>query len=47
MKNIEELFFDYDEDGTLEMWLKASVSGSGWPESLSVFCTIKDEKSSR
>lgn len=44
LKTPDELFFDYDGDGTLEMWLNASSDRSGWPETLSVFCTIKNGK---
>ena len=38
------LFYDFDGDGTLEMWMKSYVDKSGWPETLSLFCTIKNGK---
>ena len=45
LDKIQNIFYDFDGDGTLEMWMKASVSQSmGWPETLSLFCTIKDGK---
>ena len=40
----KKLYYDFDGDGTLEMWLKASNNQSVWPDTLSVFCTIKDGK---
>lgn len=38
------LFYDFDGDGILEMWMKAYVDKSGWPETLSLFCTIRNGK---
>lgn len=40
---IRKMYFDYDGDGNLEMWFKASNSNSlGWPETRSLFCTIEN-----
>ena len=45
LDRIQELYYDFDGDGILEMWLKASIDQTaGWPETLSLFCTIKDSK---
>ena len=39
----QTIFYDFDGDGVLEMWFKASNGkSSGWPETLSLFCTIKN-----
>ena len=38
----KQIYFDFDGDGILEMWMKISAEHSAWPDTLSVFCTIKN-----
>ena len=44
LNSMDELFFDYDGDGILEMWCESSLESSRRSEKLSLFCTLKDKK---